>query len=160
VRELKGEEPFEEAPSVTIDLPVEVSIPEHYVQDQNLRMGIYRRLGSGSEPSTIVLDELGDRFGPPPDSVRRLAALADLKRLAERLRVQSIIGKRGRLVIRLRRDARIDVPELIRFVSDHPSASFSPSGVLAVPLQAGGDWLRLAEETLQAVAPESVEAPA
>jgi transcription-repair coupling factor (superfamily II helicase) len=159
VRELKGEEPEEEAPSVTIDLPVEVAIPDHYVQDQNLRMGIYRRLGSGSEPSGVVLDELNDRFGPPPDSVRRLAGLADLKRLAERLRVQSIVGRRGKLVIRMRRDARIDVPELIRFVSDHPSASFSPSGVLAVPM-VDGDWLRLAEETLHAVAPEPVEAGA
>jgi transcription-repair coupling factor (superfamily II helicase) len=159
VRELKGEEPEEEAPSVTIDLPVEVAIPDHYVQDQNLRMGIYRRLGSGSEPSGVVLEELNDRFGPPPDSVRRLAGLADLKRLAERLRVQSIVGRRGKLVIRMRRDARIDVPELIRFVSDHPSASFSPSGVLAVPM-VDGDWLRLAEETLHAVAPEPVEAGA
>jgi hypothetical protein len=44
-------------------------------------------------------------------------------------------------------------------VSDHPSASFSPNGVLAVPI-VGGDWLRLAEETLQAVAPEPVEAGA
>ena len=73
--------------------------------------------------------------------------------------MQSIVGRRGKLVIRLRRDARIDVPELIRFVSDHPSASFSPSGVLAVPM-VDGDWLRLAAETLQAVAPEPVEAGA
>jgi transcription-repair coupling factor (superfamily II helicase) len=159
VRELRGELPEEEAPSVTIDLPVEVSIPDDYVQDQNLRMGIYRRLGSGSEPSAVILDELSDRFGPPPESVRRLAGLADLKRLAERLRVQSIVGRRGKLTIRMRRDARIDVPELIRFVSDHPEASFSPNGVLAVPV-AGGDWVRVAEETLQAVAPEQlVEAP-
>ena len=159
VRELKGEEPCEEAPSVTIDLPLEVSIPEDYVQDQNLRMGIYRRLGSGSEPWDVVLDEINDRFGPPPESVRRLAGLADLKRLAERLRVQSIVGKRGKLVIRMRRDARVDIPELIRFVSEHPSASFSPSGVLTVPV-AGDDWLRIAGETLRAVAPEPVEAPA
>jgi hypothetical protein len=90
--------------------------------------------------------------------VRRLAGLADLKRLAERLRVQSIVGRRGKLTIRMRRDARVDVSELIRFVSDHPQASFSPNGVLSVPI-AGGDWVRLAEETLAAVAPgEPVEA--
>jgi transcription-repair coupling factor (superfamily II helicase) len=159
VRELKGELPEEEAPSVTIDLPVEVAIPEDYVQDTNLRMGIYRRLGSGSEPSSIVLEELGDRFGPPPESVMRLAGLADLKRLAERLRVQSIVGRRGKLVIRMRRDARIDVNELIRFVSERPHAAFSPNGVLSVRVTSG-DWLRLAEETLEAVAPQPVEAEA
>jgi transcription-repair coupling factor (superfamily II helicase) len=153
VRELKGEVPFEEAPAVTIDLPIDIAIPDDYVQDQNLRMGIYRRLGSGSEPSSLVLDELGDRFGPPPESVRRLAGLADLKRLAEGLRVQSITGRRGRLIIRLRRDARIDVPQLIRFVSEHPQASFTPNGVLTMPVR-DGDWLRLSQETLEAVAPE------
>ncbi|HVR30891.1 MAG TPA: transcription-repair coupling factor [Thermoanaerobaculia bacterium] len=158
VRELKGELPAEEAPAVTIDLPLDVAIPDDYVPDQNLRMGIYRRLGSGSEPSAVVLDELGDRFGPPPESVRRLAGLADLKRLAESLRVQSITGRRGRLVIRLRRDARVDVQQLIRFVSDHPEASFSPNGVLSVAL-AGGDWLGLAAATLQAVAPEQPVEP-
>jgi len=155
VRELKGEAPEEAPPAVTIDLPIDIGIPDDYVQDQNLRMGIYRRLGAGSEPSAVILDELSDRFGPPPEGVRRLAGLADLKRLAENLRVQSIVGRRNRLVIRLRRDARVDVPELIRFVSEHPQASFTPNGVLSMPL-GGGDWLRLAEETLQAVAPAPV----
>ena len=160
VRELKGELPEEEAPSVTIDLPVDVSIPDDYVQDQNLRMGVYRRLGSGSEPAAVILDELNDRFGPPPESVRRLAGLADLKRLAEELRVQSIVGRRGKLVIRMRRDAKVDVSELIRFVSAHPQASFTPNGVLSVPA-GSADWVRLAEETLLAVAPEQpVEAGA
>ncbi len=91
--------------------------------------------------------------------MRRLVDVADLKRLAEALRVQSISARRGKLVIRLRRDARIDVDRLIRFVSTLPGASFSPTGVLVVPM-GDGDWLRLAEETLQAVAPEPVEADA
>ena len=80
IRELKGEEPVA-APSTAIDLPLDVAIPEDYVQDTNLRMGIYRRLGSGTEPSGEVLEELEDRFGTVPESVVRLAALADLKRL-------------------------------------------------------------------------------
>jgi hypothetical protein len=73
--------------------------------------------------------------------------------------VQSIVGKRGKLVIRMRRDARVDIPELIRFVSEHPSASFSPAGVLSVPV-VDGDWLGVAEATLAAVAPVPVEAGA
>jgi hypothetical protein len=77
----------------------------------------------------------------------------------ERLRVQSIVGRRGRLVIRMRRDARVDVPELIRLVSLNPQASFTPNGVLTVAMT-GDDWLRLAQDTLQAVAPEPVEAGA
>ena len=130
VSELKGEAP-PEAPSASIELPVAMTIPEDYVGDTNLRMGIYRRFGSGSESGDEVLAELEDRFGPPPASVRTLAAVADLKRLAERLRVQSISFRRGKLVIRLREDAKVDVDELIRLVSTRSEASFSPSGVLA-----------------------------
>ncbi|MDX1383771.1 MAG: transcription-repair coupling factor, partial [Thermoanaerobaculia bacterium] len=117
IRELKGEEPAA-APSTAIDLPLDVSIPEDYVPDTNLRMGIYRRLGSGSEPAAQVLDELADRFGPVPDSVSRLAALAELKQTAEAMRVQSISVKKGRPVVRFRRDARVDVDALTRFVSE------------------------------------------
>ncbi len=153
IRELKGEA-AEEAPSVTIDLPLDTSIPEHYVQDTNLRMGIYRRLGSGSESGAAILDELSDRFGPPPSSVKTLAALADLKRLAEELRVQSISAKRKELVIRLRRDARVDVDELFRFVANNPQSSFSPDGVWKLRAEDRGQWLRIAQEALRSVAPQ------
>ena len=45
VREMRGET-VEEAPSVAIDLPVAMSIPETYVADANLRMEIYRKIAA------------------------------------------------------------------------------------------------------------------
>jgi transcription-repair coupling factor (superfamily II helicase) len=155
IRELKGEEPIA-PPSTTIDLPLDASVPEHYVGDANLRMSIYRRLGSGSEPSADVLDELEDRFGPPPASVRRLAALADVKNLAEGLRVQAISAKRDRLTLRFRRDARVDVGALMRMVAENDEASFSPSGVLTLPPAGRDDWLRCLEDWLRAMSSEAV----
>ena len=145
------------APSTAIDLPLDVAIPEDYVQDTNLRMGIYRRLGSGTELSGEVLEELEDRFGTVPESVVRLAALADLKRLAEDLRVQSISVKRGQVVLRFRRDARVDVDALARFVSEQPAASFSPSGVLSLPPCDRSVWLSAVREGLEAIAREGAQ---
>ena len=152
VRELKGEAP-EEAPSTALELPVIMTIPKDYVRDANLRMGIYRRFGSSKESGEEVLAELRDRFGPPPKAVETLAAVADLKRLAEELRVQSISARRGKLVLRLREDSRVDVEELIRFVSTRPEASFSPSGVLTMPLSSTGESVELARSILEAVRP-------
>jgi len=152
VRELKGEAPID-APSTSIDLPLEMTIPEDYVGDTNLRMGIYRRFGSGTESGEEVLAELTDRFGPPPASVRTLALAADLRRLAESLRVQSISARRGKLVIRLREDSRVDIDALIRFVSTRPDASFSPSGVLSLRVGSIAESLLVARETLEAVRP-------
>jgi transcription-repair coupling factor (superfamily II helicase) len=146
VRELRGES-VEEAPSVAFDLPVPMSIPQDYVDDANLRMELYRKIAE--EPEREMLAELADRFGPPPAAVETLVEIAALKRLAESLRVQSIAAKGGELVIRLRRDARIDVERLIEMVSSRPGASFSPTGVLTLPGGGGRQLVATARETLE-----------
>ena len=150
VRELRGET-VEEAPSVALDLPVAMSIPADYVDDANLRMELYRKIaeelgGARCSPSCV------DRFGPPPASVEALVEVAALKRLAESLRVQSISAKAGELVIRLRRDARVDVERLIEMVSTMPGASFSPTGVLILPGGGGRQLVATARQTLEALA--------
>jgi transcription-repair coupling factor (superfamily II helicase) len=148
VRELRGET-VEEAPSVALDLPVPMSIPQDYVEDANLRMEFYRKIAE--EPEREILAELADRFGPPPAAVEALVEVAALKRLAESLRVQSISAKSGELVIRLRRDARIDVERLIEMVSTRPGASFSPTGVLTLPGGGGRQLVVAARETLESL---------
>jgi transcription-repair coupling factor (superfamily II helicase) len=149
VRELRGET-VEEAPSVALDLPVQMSIPPDYVDDANLRMELYRKISE--EPEREMLAELVDRFGPPPPAVEALVEVAALKRLAESLRVQSISAKVGELVIRLRRDARVDVERLIEMVSTLPGASFSPTGVLILPSGGGRQLVATARQTLESLA--------
>ncbi len=149
VREMRGET-VEEAPSVALDLPVQMSIPPDYVDDANLRMELYRKISE--EPEKEMLAELLDRFGPLPSSVETLVEVAALKRLAESLRVQSISAKSGELVIRLRRDARVDVERLIEMVSNLPGASFSPTGALTLPSGGGRQLVATARQTLELLA--------
>ncbi|HVR09495.1 MAG TPA: hypothetical protein VMW75_15735, partial [Thermoanaerobaculia bacterium] len=71
------------------------------------------------------------------------------------LRVQSISAKGRELVIRLRRDARIDVARLIDLVSRTEGASFSPTGVLTLSgaaVSGGGQMLATARATLEELA--------
>src|ERR1700680_3212523 len=98
-------------------------------------------MGAEDASEKDLLAELTDRFGPPPLAVATLVEVAGLKRLAESLRVQSISATAGELIIRLRRDTRIDIARLIEFVSSRPGASFSPTGVLTL---AAGDRAFLA----------------
>jgi transcription-repair coupling factor (superfamily II helicase) len=149
VRELRGES-VEEAPSVALDLPVPMSIPQDYIEDANLRMEIYRKIAAGESSQSEVLAELADRFGPPPRAVATLIEVADLKRLAESLRVQSISARGRELVLRLRRDARVDVDRLIELVSTRPGASFSPTGVLTLETS-GGQLLAEVRMALEAL---------
>jgi transcription-repair coupling factor (superfamily II helicase) len=151
VRELQGGT-VEEAPSVALDLPLPMSIPHEYVEDANLRMEIYRKIASAEESGTEILAELTDRFGPPPPAVQTLIEVAALKRLAESLRVQSISAKGKELIIRLRRDARVDVDRLIEMVSTKPGASFSPTGVLTLAAGTGREMLASARDTLELLA--------
>jgi transcription-repair coupling factor (superfamily II helicase) len=151
VRELRGES-VAEAPSVAIDLPVPMSIPHDYVDDANLRMELYQKIAAGETSEREMVAELADRFGPPPAAVRTLVEVAALKRLAESLRVQSIAAKGRELVIRLRRDARIDVAKLIELVSRTDGASFSPTGVLTMAGAGGTQMLAAARSTLEELA--------
>ena len=151
VRELRGESVVE-GPSVAIDLPVPMSIPQDYVADANLRMELYQKIAAFESSERELLAELADRFGPPPPAVRTLVEVAALKRLAESLRVQSVSAKGHELVIRLRRDARIDVAKLIDLVSRTTGASFSPTGVLTLTGAGAAQMLSAARVTLEELA--------
>jgi transcription-repair coupling factor (superfamily II helicase) len=151
VRELRGES-VAEGPSVAIDLPVPMSIPQDYVADANLRMELYQKIAAFESSERELVAELADRFGPPPPAVRTLVEVAGLKRLAESLRVQSVSAKGHELVIRLRRDARIDVAKLIDLVSRTAGASFSPTGVLTLTGAGAGQMLAAARATLEELA--------
>ena len=141
VREMRGETVEEEGPSVAIDLPVPMAIPRDYVTDENLRMELYQKLASGEHDGGELLAELADRFGPPPKAIETLLEVAELKRTAESLRVQSISGRGKSLTIRLRQDSKIDPERLIELVSNEPDASFSPTGVLTLRAAGGPEML-------------------
>ena len=145
----------EEGVTVSIELPISSAISEDYISDANLRMEVYRRIATRTENLDALREELSDRFGRLPDEVDRLLRLASIQRLAEALRVQSISTRRGALQVSLRRDAKVEVEELIRFVSEHPGSSFSPNGVLTLEgvapaglaLRARGDSATLVERS-------------
>lgn len=149
VRELRGET-VAPGPSTTLDLPVAMSIPDSYITDANLRMEVYRKIAAGEADEEELMAELDDRFGEPPPPVRTLVRVAAIKRKAEALRVQSVSAHRGKLVLRLRQDARIDPDRLIELVSRSPDASFSPTGALSLRAEPGdailGQLARLFEE--------------
>lgn len=52
-----------------VEFPADARLPENYVNEVNLRMEIYQRLGEAIsyEEVDLIWDELKDRFGPPPE---------------------------------------------------------------------------------------------
>jgi transcription-repair coupling factor (superfamily II helicase) len=80
VSELKGEGPAER-PEVRIELPVDAHIPHPYVPGERLRLEAYTRIAAIDTPDDLaaVLAELTDRYGPPPEPVINLLAVARLR---------------------------------------------------------------------------------
>ena len=75
-----------------VDLQIEAHIPEEYIENLNQRLEIYRRIADirGDDDASDVLDELIDRFGEPPISVRGLIDVALLRNTAASLGVYEI----------------------------------------------------------------------
>ncbi len=151
IAELRGDARAE-TPSATISLPITMSIPEDYVGEVSLRLDIYRRLADSDEDPASLLAELRDRFGPPPQPVHALIQGAELKRIAEGLGVLSIVHRNERLTMRLRRDARIDIDQLVRFVSERDGAAFAPDGVLTLGNVPGPDSTEISLQMLELLA--------
>ena len=67
VREIKGE-PVSEDPQTNVDLDLNVRIPEHYVQDTQLRLALYKRISSANTEEELIRleDEMVDVSVPGP----------------------------------------------------------------------------------------------
>ncbi|TPG42779.1 transcription-repair coupling factor [Sphingomonas koreensis] len=91
--------PRDFSPQITVDAPI--LIPDDYVPDLDLRMGLYRRLNELEDKNAIeaFAAELIDRFGPLPDPTENLIRLIEIKMNAKKACVSKIeLGPRGALV--------------------------------------------------------------
>ncbi|TNE45623.1 MAG: transcription-repair coupling factor [Sphingomonadales bacterium] len=87
------------SPQITIDAPVQ--IPEDYVPDLDLRMGLYRRLNELEDAQAIeaFAAEMIDRFGKLPKSTENLLTLIRIKQNCVKAGIARLdVGPRGALV--------------------------------------------------------------
>ena len=83
-------------PNISLGLPV--LIPEKYVAELPVRLGLYRRIGSLANDAEIEAmgAELADRFGPLPEEVENLLAVVAIKRLCREAGVERLdAGPKG-----------------------------------------------------------------
>ena len=114
-----GQAPPEGDWSPTVSLGTSVLIPESYVRDLDVRLALYRRVAGleGQAEIDAFVDELTDRFGPPPESVHHLLEIVAIKRLCRQGGVEKVeAGPKG-AVLRFREGAPVDSDKLVRYVS-------------------------------------------
>ena len=139
VRELKGE-PAEDDQRAAVNLGIDLRIDEDYVAETNQRLSLYRRIAAARDEAALgaVLEEVGDRYGPLPDSVRRLAEYGRIRILADRIGAAAVDRERHLLVIRFGEQARIEPAQLVAFVQSRPAVTLTPPAVIRIDLEALG----------------------
>jgi transcription-repair coupling factor (superfamily II helicase) len=135
VAELRGEA-VEDETSVTINLGVDVAIPDDYINDMGQRLRTYKRVSSAHDEETLssIRNETQDRYGRLPESVEQLFAYALLRRLAENLAVLSIDKTAEGVALKFSEKARISPEKLAAFINENPGRVFTPTGVLKLKL--------------------------
>ena len=113
-----GDGVVEDQWSPRINLGTSVLIPEEYVPDLQVRLGLYRRL-SGVESHDAIeafAAELIDRFGPLPQEVRHLLDIVEIKGLCRQAGIEQIdAGPKG-AVIAFRNKSFANPEGLIDFI--------------------------------------------
>ena len=105
--------------SPQINLGISVLIPEDYVSDLALRLGLYRRVAGMSEEAEIesFAAEMVDRFGPMPQEVSHLIAVLEIKLLCKRAGIERVdAGPKG-AVIALRENKFANPDALLSYIA-------------------------------------------
>lgn len=131
VAELRGEQ-VEDETSVSINLGVDVAIPETYISDMGQRLRTYKRVSSARDEDALsaIRAETEDRYGRIPESVEALFDYARLRQAAELVGVISIDRTREGIAIKLAERARVAPDKLMELIRVREGANFAPSGVL------------------------------
>ena len=135
IRELKGED-LEDERRASVNLGIEFRIDEAYVPDTNQRLGIYRQVAQARTDQEVerVLDDVRDRYGPLPDSVRQLGAFARLRVAADRLRLEAIDREAQTVVFKFRDTAPLDPAKVLAVVGRRRELRLVPPGSLKLDL--------------------------
>jgi transcription-repair coupling factor (superfamily II helicase) len=117
------EEPAEEQWSPTIAIGAPVMIPEAYVSDLHVRLGLYRRLATLESDAEIDAfgAELIDRFGSLPEEVGQLLKIMAIKVLCRRANVDKVEGGPKGIIVSFRDKSFADPAGLIAYVTEQGS---------------------------------------
>jgi transcription-repair coupling factor (superfamily II helicase) len=137
IKELKGEE-LEDDVRANVNLRVDLRIDETYIPDMNQRLTVYRRMAAVRTEDELrkIVDEVRDRYGPPPDTVLNLAEYASIRLMADRLRLESIDREAQTVVLKFRQDAKLDPARLFKLVQSRGDLTLVPPATLKLNVAA------------------------
>ncbi|UGS26804.1 transcription-repair coupling factor [Microbacterium resistens] len=137
VATFRGEE-TETGAELRLELPVDARIPDFYIDSERLRLEAYQKLSSAATATApddaidLVVEELTDRYGAPPEEVEGLVAVARLRRRAAKAGLTDVVAMGSNLRIA---PARFEDSIKVRLQRLYPKAKLVGGGeALVVPM--------------------------
>jgi transcription-repair coupling factor (superfamily II helicase) len=105
---------------VWLELEYTGFIPDGYIELAQTKMEVYKKIASISTADELerVYAELQDRFGPIPDEVLSLLALAEIRIICRKLAITSLKEKGGRVHIEFSKVSKVSVERLLRMMAE------------------------------------------
>ncbi len=135
VAEAKGEKVEEEFETV-VDLTLDAYIPDRYIPNEFQKLDFYKKIAAieNDEDYENILDELLDRYGPVPNSVRNLMNVARVKAKAHLAGITEIKQVGDNVRISMKNPPLFDVTQLPAIIARH-------KGHFSVHQKAGNAYL-------------------
>jgi len=123
----------------TVNLGMDIRIPPEYIAEENLRLRTYKRIAELERPEArqALLQDLSDRFGPPPQAILNLLDYSALKGLAESLGVASIERRGSQVAVKFHEETPVPPERLVKVLRSTQGLRLDPAGVLWIEVERG-----------------------
>ena len=170
VADFRGETPDELA-EVKVELPVDANLPRDYITGERLRLDAYRRVAEVATTAQLaeVRAELADRYGPLPETVENLLAVADFRLHARQFGITEVAlqGRQVRFApLELRDSQELRLKRLYKGTLVKPATATilvpqpTTTGRTGSPVLRDSALLAWARELLDAVVGDNISAAA
>lgn len=111
-------EDYDDSGDVLLELDYSGFIPETYIENPMTKMEVYKKIASivSQEEIEGFYKEIEDRFGPIPDEVFSLIAIAEIRIICKKLSIVSLKERVGVLYIEFAKVAKVNVEKVLYLI--------------------------------------------
>ncbi len=122
VNRLTAQKDYKPESEVLMEMEYTGYIPDTYVTVPQIKMEIYKKIASITTDAEFeaIVNELSDRFGPIPDEVSSLLALAEIRILCGKLSIKSLREKQGEVKVEFANTSDISIDNFMKLLKDNP----------------------------------------
>ena len=122
VNRLALQKDYKEQTEVLMEMEYTGFIPDSYIINPQIKMEIYKKIAAVTDDAEFdaVLGELADRFGPIPEEVSSLLALAEIRIICRKLSIKSIKERQGEVAVEFNQVSNISIDKILKLIKDNP----------------------------------------